>query len=112
AKVTTSGSWGFFGIKPMQDMSAYADSQYVVFRMYFVDGFSGSLWFGDVKNCLNATDIVAGQWVDCYFPAEIFKTNWANWETTYTVNKMCLAFSANVGTVYIDEVFVADTMPA
>ncbi len=112
AKVTTSGSWGFFGIKPMQDMSVYANCKYVVIRMYFVDGFSGSLWFGDANNCQNPEDIKVGEWVDCYFPGEVFTTNWANWTTTYTPNKMSLAFSANVGTVYIDEVFVANEMPA
>ncbi len=112
AKVTTSDAWGFFSIKPLQDMSVYANSQYVVFRMYFVDRFSGSLWFGDANNCLNLSTITAGKWVNCYFPAEVFKTNWAEWTINYNAQKMSLAFSANVGTVYIDEIYTTNVTPA
>lgn len=112
AKVVTSNTWGFFGVKPLQDMSAYANCKYVVFRMYFADTFSGSLWFGDANNCQNKEDIVVGKWIDCYFPGDVFTTNWATWTTSFVANKMSLAFSANVGTVYIDEVFVANEMPA
>ncbi len=111
AKVTTSGGWGFFSVKPLQDMSAYENSQYVVFRMYFVDGFSGSLWFGDANNCLNLSAITAGKWVNCYFPAEVFKTNWEKWTINYDAQKMSLAFSANVGTVYIDEIYTTNITP-
>jgi len=111
AKVVTSGNWGFLSVKPLQDMSAYADSQYVVFRMYFVDGFSSELWFGNVNNCLNISAITKGEWVNCYFPADVFKTNWAKWTINYDAQNMSLAFRANVGTVYVDEIYTTNVTP-
>ena len=112
AQIETSGTWGYFGIKPMQDMSVYANCQYIVFRMYFVNSADVVLWFGGANNCQNPEDIVVGQWVDCYFPGDKFTTNWANWTTNYTIDSMVLSFSKNVGTVYVDEVFVTNEMPA
>ena len=112
AQMKTSGSWGYFGIKPMQDMSVYANCKYIVFRMYFVDSADVVLWFGGANNCLNPGDIKVGQWVDCYFPGEKFTTNWATWTTEYKIDSMVLSFNKNVGTVYVDEIFVTNTMPA
>ena len=108
AKVSASGSWGFFGFKPAQDMSVYQNCNYVVVRMYIENGFTGTLWFGKANNCLTA--VQTGKWVDYYFPAEIFKTNWANSATNYYIYDMALSFS-QAGTFYIDEIFVTNTMP-
>ena len=49
AKMTATKNWGHFGFKPAQEMSVYADSIYVVMRMYIVK--SGSLWLGGGNNC-------------------------------------------------------------
>ena len=109
AKVTASGSWGFFGFRPAQAMSVYVNCNYVVIRMYIADGFTGTLWFGGANNCL--TTVQTGAWVDYYFPAEIFKSNWTNSAADYNIYNMALSFS-QAGTFYIDEIFVADTLPA
>ncbi len=111
AKVETSANWGFFGFKPMQDMSVYADYQYIVLRMYIEDGFTGALWLGNPSsaNCLTA--VQTGAWIDYYFPCEQFTTKWANCATNYYIYDMGLSFSQKA-TVYVDEVFVTNEMPA
>ena len=109
AKVV-GGSWGYFGFKPFQDMSAYEGYEYVVMRMYIAEFTSGkNLWFGDGFNC--KTPIQTGAWVDYYFPCSSFTKCWATWEKEYKVGSMSL--SANGAyQIYVDEIFVTNEMPA
>ena len=111
AKMTSTGGWGHFGFKPMQDMSVYADCNYIVFRMYIVKAPS-AFWFAQGNNnCLNKEDITTEKWIDCYFDGALFKTNWANSTTAYDVYSMALVASSSCE-IYIDEVFVTNEMPA
>jgi hypothetical protein len=103
-------TWGYFGFKPLQAMSAYEGCSYLVIRMYIATpNYDGTLWLGGGNNC--QTTVKAGEWVDYYFPADIFKTNWANNATNYDIWSMALSFSKPV-TAYIDEIFVATEMPS
>ena len=65
----------------------------------------------NLRGRLRQTTVKAGEWVDYYFPADIFKTNWANNATNYDIWSMALSFSKPV-TAYIDEIFVATEMPS
>lgn len=108
AKMTATTAWGYFGFKPMQDISAYADGQYIVVRMYIADGYAGSLWFGGQKIYEEGT-VETGKWADYYFPADIFKTNWAESATKYDVWTMALSFGSACE-VYIDSIFVVNQL--
>ena len=97
-------NWGYFGFKPLQDMSAYQGCSYLVIRMYIATpDYSGKLWFGDKDNCMTA--VKSGEWVDYYFPGSVFTTNWANCATDYNIWYMAMSVS-KAAEVYIDEVFV------
>lgn len=109
AKMTATGGWGHFGFKPAQDMSAYANCDYLVVRMYIADGFTGTLWLGGASNCQTA--IQTGKWVDYYFPGEKFTTNWANSATNYYVYNMALVASTACE-IYIDEIYTISITPA
>ena len=97
-----NSSWGHFGFQPVNDMTTYADSYYIVFRMYIADGFNGTLWLGGGNNCLTA--IETGKWVDYYFPAQVFQKQWANCATNYYVGNMALVAS-KAGEFYVDEIY-------
>lgn len=101
----TAKNWGYFGFKTMQEMSAYADCDTLVVRMFIETAdYSGTLWIGGANNC--QTTVKAGEWVEYCFPGAIFKSNWANNASTYDIWSMALSVSKE-GVFYIDEIFVA-----
>ncbi len=107
----TAKKWGYFGFKPLQAMSAYENCNYLVIRMYIeTANYNGTLWFGGVEGKCHTT-VKSGEWVDYYFDGAIFKTNWANSATAYSIWSMAMSVS-EAATMYVDEIFVATELPA
>ena len=97
-------NWGYFGFKPLQDMSAYAGCSYLVIRMYIATpDYAGTLWLAGEKNCL--TEVKSGEWVDYRFPGSVFTTKWANSASSYDIWSMAMSIST-AAEIYIDEVYV------
>ncbi len=104
----TPKAWGYFGFQTMQEMSAYANASALVIRMYIdADSYAGTLWTAGANNCQTA--VKTREWVDYYFPGDVFTSKWANNATNYDIWSMALSVS-KAGVFYIDEIFVADAM--
>ena len=72
------------------------------------EGYDGTLWLGGENNC--QTTVKSGEWVDYYFPGEVFTANWANVSKLYDIWTMALSFIKPV-TAYIDGIFIASELP-
>ena len=81
-KVTINRDWPNFSFKPAQDMSAYADANYIVMKIYAASGTNQALYFmlseGAVSHRLYVTEY--DTWVEYKFNAEAFLTKWSNGE--------------------------------
>ena len=107
-KLTSSGNWVRFNVKPTQDTETYANYRYLVVRMYIQGENVPSLWLEpNGKAVYSTTTVETGKWVDYYFDGEIFYNQlvagWSNYYSSICTNKG--------GTFYIDQVYMTNVEP-
>ena len=107
-KITSSGNWVRFNVKPTQETENYAGYKYLVVRMYIESDFVPSLWLEPGGSAVYSTTTVeTGKWVDYYFDGEVFYNQLiAGWNNYYS------SICTNAGGVfYIDQVYMTNDEP-
>lgn len=108
AKVTSSGDWVRFNIKPTQATETYANYKYLVVRMYIVADIVPSLFLEPSSGAIYTTTTVeTGKWIEYYFDGVTFYNQlvagWNNYYSSICTNK--------AGTFYIDQVYMTNVEP-
>ena len=87
-----SGSeWPWFSFVPTQEMSAYADYDYIVFRILVPDHAGAAQYFKlfndqGALSPVNGAEIVLGEWKDYVFDATRFKEEWSTRMDSYNAD--------------------------
>ncbi len=102
----TAKNWGRLGFDPVQAMDAYAGYKYLVIRMWAdTTATDGYVYIDETNVGTSMTTLKTGSWVNYYFDAETFRTQWAdlgNYFSSMSFNR--------AGTYYIDKIYVTNNV--
>lgn len=102
----TAKNWGRVGFDPVQAMDAYAGYKYLVIRMWADTTATDAFVYIDETNVgTSMTTLKTGRWINYYFDAETFRTQWADLGNYFS----SMAFN-RAGTYYIDKIYVTNDM--
>ena len=119
ASWTKGKEWPFVYFVPTQEMSAYADYDYIVFRIFVPKNAGNAQFFklfNDVEGALtpvNGNEVGVGEWRDYVFDATRFKAEWPTEMDGYVTdpNRLWTRVSASEdGAFYIADISMANSL--